>query len=378
MKTTRDIAIVGGGLSGLCLALALHERGVRSTVYEAAADLRESGVGTTLPATAMREFQALGLVRDVCAIGIETIEKVFFNRHGQQTRQTPCGALAGQTLPEISIPLGRLHRILATAVRVRCGEHALRLGHRLTNFTQDDLAVTLMFDNGERVRSTVAIGCDGLHSTLRRRFYPGEQVTYAGMQAWRGVTRMAPVLTGKSVIEVGSIDTGRLLAQPIVQFDDGSQLIHWMTQIRSDRPEIKARSTAGRLEDFYPAFEHWTFDWLDAAAMLRSAERVVEYPMMDRDPVARWTFDRIALAGDAAHPLYVSSSDGCTQALYDARSLAARIAPRWHLGEDLRPALEDYEAERLPSASAVVEKNRFDAFETRPPYRAERSDAPAI
>ena len=111
---------------------------------------------------------------------------------------------------------------------------------------------------------------------------------------------------------------------------------------------------AGRLDDFLPEFEQWVFDWLDVPAIIRSAPTTYLFPMVDRDPVERWTFGRSTLLGDAAHPMYPIGSNGASQAILDARVLAGCLVA----DPDPAAALQRYESARRPATAAIVEANR--------------------
>ncbi len=95
-----------------------------------------------------------------------------------------------------------------------------------------------------------------------------------------------------------------------------------MAEIKRDTVAQNDWNRAGNLADFYPLYESWRFDWLDVAQMIKDADQILEYPMVDKDPIARWTFGRVTLAGDAAHPMYPRGSNGAAQAAIDARTLA--------------------------------------------------------
>jgi 2-polyprenyl-6-methoxyphenol hydroxylase-like FAD-dependent oxidoreductase len=138
----------------------------------------------------------------------------------------------------------------------------------------------------------------------------------------------------------------------------GHQLVNWVAEIESPRPAQRDWSRAGRLEDFLPAFADWHFDWLDVPALIRGADSVLEYPMVDQDPLPRWTHGRVTLLGDAAHPMVPRGSNGAGQAIIDARHLAGALQ---HHGVGL-PALEDYDRERVRATTEVVLTNR-----TNPP-----------
>ena len=176
----------------------------------------------------------------------------------------------------------------------------------------------------------------------------------AGCCGWRGVGRGKPFLGGNSVTRVGPIVTGKLVIYPIRDYGDGTQLINWVAEIRRHVDTPNDWSKPGRLEDFIQAFENWHFDWLDIPAMLRASDVVLEYPMVDRDPIPRWSFGRVTLLGDAAHPMYPRGGNGAAQSILDAERLAADLVR----GADVAAALKSYEDERLPKTAEVVRTNR--------------------
>jgi 2-polyprenyl-6-methoxyphenol hydroxylase-like FAD-dependent oxidoreductase len=351
-----EIAIVGGGIGGLCLALNLHKRGISCRIYERAPEIRELGVGITLLPHAMREFTALGVDKELEAIGIENLESCFFNRFGQLIYKEKRGRHAGYTFPEIGIHRGRLHLALWNATRQRLGDASMLTSHECTGVTQSGGKAIVSFKGAAPVAVDAVVACDGVNSAIRKQFYPDDAVAFAGINTWRGVTRRKPILTGRSYMRVGSILTGKLVIYPIIDDVDGAgnQLINWMAEIKQEGFAKNDWNQAGKIEDFYDIYKDWTFDWLDVPEMIRNAEAVLEYPMVDKDPVERWTFDRVTLLGDAAHPMYPRGSNGAAQAAVDAHTLAD-LLQRNH---DLPAALREYEASRLAPANKVVLTNR--------------------
>jgi 2-polyprenyl-6-methoxyphenol hydroxylase-like FAD-dependent oxidoreductase len=216
--------------------------------------------------------------------------------------------------------------------------------------------VTAEFQNGASHEGSCAIGCDGIHSVVRKQLFPGEgPPAYQGINMWRGTTRMKPFLTGASMAVAGWLEVGKMVIYPIRKELDaqGRQLINWVAEIQSPRNVMQDWNLGGRIEDFYPTFERWTFDWLDCAALIRDAEQVLEYPMVDRDPLPTWTRGRITLLGDAAHPMYPRGSNGAGQAILDARTLAGCLK-----NASPENALKDYEQKRLKAANDLVLMNR--------------------
>ena len=359
------VAIVGGGIGGLGLALALHARGLPCDVYEAVPEVREIGVGITLLPHAMRELAALGLQPELEAAGIENLESVFFNRFGQFIYREPRGRHAGYALPEVGIHRGKLHRVMYDAVLARLGSQHVHTDHRCLRVEQGEAGATVHFSrqsDGQAlppVHADVVVACDGVNSAVRRQFYPGEQVAFAGINTWRGVTRHRPILSGKSYLRIGSIDTGKMVIYPIVDSvdADGLQLINWVAEIQRPDASMNDWNQGGRVDDFIDIFASWRFDWLDVPALIRGAAQILEYPMVDRDPVAQWTFGRVTLLGDAAHPMYPRGSNGSAQALIDGRTLADELAAL-PPGADPRAALQAYEAQRVPVTARIVQTNR--------------------
>lgn len=360
--TVPRIAVVGGGIAGLGFALALHQRGLLCDVYESVPQVRELGVGITLLPHGMRELANLGLQADLEAAGIENLESVFFNRFGQFIYREPRGRHAGYPLPEVGIHRGKLHRILYDAACQRLGADRVFTNHRCTGLTQDARGARIQFVRSSdsaplpAVDCDVVVACDGIHSALRKQFYPQEKLAFAGINTWRGVTRRQPILTGKSYMRVGSIKTGKMVIYPIVDNIDGQgrQLINWMAEIEGDDLAMNDWNSGGKVEDFIGIFADWKFDWLDVPDLIRNADQVLQYPMVDKDPVARWTFGRLTLMGDAAHPMYPRGSNGSAQALIDGRVLAEQLATQ----SDPLQALQAYEDLRRETTARIVQTNR--------------------
>ena len=356
------IAIIGGGIAGLSLALNLQQRGIACTVYERAPEVKELGVGITLLPHAMREFTVLGVADELLKAGIETKESCFFNRFGQLIYKEERGKYAGYQFPEVMIHRGRLHMVLYRAALARLGPEHIKTNHDCVGVEQDDNGASVFFkefSSGRAlppVRADAVIACDGINSVVRKQFYPDDAVAFSGINTWRGVTRRKPFLTGCSYTRTGSILTGKIVIYPIINNVDGegNQLINWMAEIKRDTFDQNDWNKPGNLADFFHIYRDWHFDWLDVAEMIRTADQILEYPMVDKDPVSRWTFERVTLAGDAAHPMYPRGSNGAAQGAIDARTLADFLAQN----DDPRGALKAYEAARCETTAKVVHTNR--------------------
>ena len=359
-----EVTIVGGGIGGLTLALMLHEAGIAARVYEAAPGLKAIGVGVNLLPHATRELCRLGLEPALAAVAITTRESGFYNRFGQFIYSEPTGRYAGYEWPQFSIHRGDLHQVLLDAFRQRVGADRLHLGWRCSGFAQDEGGVDLFFDDPltgaqrDPVRAAIAVSCEGIHSSIRKQLYPNEgPPLYSGINMWRGVTRAKPFLTGASMVRIGWLKPAKVLVYPIRNAIDaaGRQLINWVVDIET--PQYKSQrdwNRQGRLEDFMPAVRDWHFDWLDLPALFEAADMILEYPMVDQDPLARWTFGRLTLLGDAAHPMYPRGANGAAQSILDSRALADCLKGN----RDPLAALVEYERLRQPATANVVLTNR--------------------
>lgn len=357
-----DVIIVGAGICGLSLALNLHRRGIPCRVFERAPQITELGVGITLLPHAMQEFGALGLADTLLRTGIENRSSRFFNRFGQLIYEEPRGRFAGYAQPEVGIHRGRLQMILYNAVLQDLGPDSVRTNHQCVGVRQDDQSATALMQEATTGASlppasgSVVIACDGVNSTVRKQFYANDKVAFSGINTWRGTTRRKPILDGRTYVRIGSILTGKIVIYPIVDDVDGAgnQLINWIAEIQREGSTRNDWNKPGNVDDFLSIYSGWKFDWLDVPDLIRTADAVLEYPMVDKDPVDRWTFGRVTLAGDAAHPMYPRGSNGAAQAAIDARTLA-----EW-LERESEPqnALTRYEKLRLPVTAQVVRTNR--------------------
>jgi 2-polyprenyl-6-methoxyphenol hydroxylase-like FAD-dependent oxidoreductase len=359
----KDVIIIGAGVGGLTLALTLHRAGIPCRVYELSPEIKGLGLGINLLPHATKELDALGLQDALSSVAVTTREAVFYNRYGQLVHAEPCGRHAGYDTPQFSIHRGDLQVVLLDACRDRIGAGRIFTGWRCAGAGQDADGVTVRFTGtaaGETLppqRGSVVIACDGIHSVIRKQLYPEEgDPLYSGVNMWRGATWWPPFLTGESFVRAGWLESGKLIVYPIRNQLDarGRQLISWVGEFYTPKYKRRDWNRAGNLEDFIPVFEDWKFDWLDVPAMMRSAETILEYPMVDQEPLPRWSYGRISLLGDAAHPMVPRGSNGAGQAILDARTLAECLARH----ADPAEALKQYESLRLEATADIVRMNR--------------------
>jgi 2-polyprenyl-6-methoxyphenol hydroxylase-like FAD-dependent oxidoreductase len=378
------VLVVGGGIGGLATALSLDAVGIECEVYEKSPSIRELGVGINILPHAVKALAELGLLDALDRVGVRTRELVYANRFGQEIWREPRGVQAGYNYPQFSVHRGKLQAVLYEAARSRIGNDNIHTGHQLRDFAQDDRGVSATFicRNGAietvTARGDALIAADGIHSAVRRAYYPDEgPPAWNGMMMWRGTVEYAPFLTGASMIIAGGM-AAKLVLFPIANdtTTPGTNLLNWVVCARlGDGSEPPPRredwSRPGRLDEVLPHVERtFRLSEVDPAEVIRSTEEFYEFPMCDRDPVPHWSCGRVTLLGDAAHPMVPNGSNGASQAILDARWLAALFTE----ADDVVTALKAYETARLPTTAEVVRANRsggpervIDVVEERAP-----------
>ena len=356
-----DVVIIGAGIGGLTLGLMLHRAGIACRIYESAPELKAVGVGISVLPHASRELVGLGLEDALTKVAVVTREFCFFNRFGQFIYREPAGRYAGYEYPMFSIHRGDLQMVLLDAFIERAGADRVITGWRCTG-VDADAGVAHFVDaaSGQPLasqRGSVVVSCEGIHSTVRKQLYPNEgPPKYSGINMWRGVTRWQPIMTGASMLRIGWHHPAKVLLYPIRNAIDAEnrQLVNWVIDIETPEYQKNDWNRPGNLDDFMHTIADWHFDWLDVPEFIRSADRIFEYPMVDQDPLERWSFGRLTLLGDAAHPMYPRGANGAAQAILDARALSDAL----QANADPVAALKIYEDQRLPATRDVVLANR--------------------
>lgn len=356
------VIITGAGPGGLTAALALHAQGVPVLVFESVATLKPLGVGINLLPHAVRVLDALGLSPALDTLAIQTSELRYFNKLGQAIWAEPRGRAAGYAYPQYSIHRGRLQLLLYETVQARLGPAAVYTGYTLTAWQEEraGIRVQLQTRDGatEEIYGSCLIAADGIHSAARQHLYPDEGAPlFAGRILWRAVTVAQPFLTGRTMIMAGH-QNQKFVCYPIAPVTDqpGKALINWVAELYRSAwtPPQQDWNRQVSQERFAESFQNWQFDWLDVPALIDQAEVIYEYPLVDREPLPRWSHGRMTLLGDAAHPMYPIGSNGASQAILDAEALAKALAA----DADVTAALTQYEAERRPPTARLTLLNR--------------------
>jgi 2-polyprenyl-6-methoxyphenol hydroxylase-like FAD-dependent oxidoreductase len=377
------LLVIGGGIGGLVTALALNRAGIDVEIFEQSQELGELGVGINLLPHAVKELAALGLLPALDAAGIRTRELIYLNRHGQKVWRELRGTDAGYAVPQFSIHRGKLHGLLLNAVIEHLGPQQIHRDRRFVDFAETAGQVTATFaSRASQERLTAVgdglIGADGIHSRVREIFYPREgALIWSGIMLWRGALPWPVYEDGRTMVIAGG-NAAKFVFYPIhvdPRVPD-MRLTNWAVMARiadgsGPPPHREDWNSIGRFEEAR-AFVQDSFrlGFVEPAEIIKATGTFYEYPICDRDPVDRWTFGRVSLLGDAAHPMYPVGSNGASQAILDAAALARHLTA----APDVAQAFASYDAERRPMTADIVRNNRrggpegvIDMIEARAP-----------
>lgn len=375
-STGKDIKIiiVGAGVGGLATALQLHAYGFTNIhVFEAASRLRTLGVGINVQPSAVLILRNLGLLEALDKTGIRTKDLNYYNRFGDPIISEKRGVEAGYAVPQFSLHRGELQMMLMDAVKERLGSERIHLGHAISSFDQTEDKITAHFvrrSDPEKeceipsFEGDLLIAADGINSTVRKLLYPQEgPPRFSGRILWRGCIERPPYLSGASMVWAGHANQ-KFISYPISARSaaKGNSLVNWIAELRvrkEDDPDLTPPpadwNRPVEKSVFEGPFKEWTFGFVDCKDLIDSTSTVYEFPMCDRDPVEQWSFGRLTMLGDAAHPMYPIGSNGASQAILDAECITNALLSH---PSDIPAALKEYQDTRLPLTAKIVMANR--------------------
>jgi 5-methylphenazine-1-carboxylate 1-monooxygenase len=368
--------VVGGGIGGLSLALSLHQIGFDPHVFESAPAFQFPGLGINVQPHAVRELTELGLGEELARNSIPPAALSYFNKHGQLIWSEPRGLAAGYHWPQHSVSRGELQRLLLEAAQRRLPSDRIRTGHHLATLAARGGGVVARFvdrvsgHDVAEVGGDILVGADGIHSAVRHAFAPQEKLHYEGVINYRGVTAAEPFLGGATMVIVGHRDQ-RFVAYPIKQLPDGKCLLNWICVTRTDEAMLPLEEWGVRADKapILAKYATWKFAWLDIPKLVEETQDVFAFPDVDRDPLPQWSFGRVTMVGDAAHPMLPVGAQAGSQAIVDGRVLAAALL-RF---ADPVEALRHYERQRMDAMNGMILRNRRLGPETVMQWAEERA-----
>ncbi len=341
----REIAVIGAGIGGLAAAVALAQRHAQVTVHETADALGEVGAGLQVAPNAVAVLEALGL-RDAIEPVASQPEAIELREHrsGRRLVRLPLGESA---TGRYGRPYWHVHRADLAAALAEAAMAAgvqIRLGSRIEGLAGTAEAPALVRADGATFPAEIVVAADGVRSGIRSTWLAGTAPRFTGHVAWRAVVQAerlpARMAARQATVTMGPgrhivtypLRAGRLLN--IVAIEERAAWTEEGWSIR-DEPTALRRAFAG-----------WGGGIPD---LLSAVDEVFLWGLFDHAPLPAWTAGRLALLGDACHPMLPYLGQGAAMALEDAWVLAAEL----DVSETPERGLMAFEARRAPRAGRV-------------------------
>ncbi len=325
----KEIAIIGGGIGGLTLAICLKNKGYRCHIYEKNAEFREVGAAISVFPNALRVYQHLGLLDEIVRAGGQ-VDDVYL--------KTETGRILSKTKPRYELPTLCMHRTDLHAILLKHAGAMLHPNHQVeTMSTPDNGPVEIVFANGTRKMADAVVGADGLHSVVRRHILNDGPPVFRGYSIWRGVCQASiDIGYGSETYGVGK----RVGIVPIKAGWFG-----WWATL--NEPFMQTDEPAGSRQKLLAHFGTWHDP---IPELIQRTEHLIKNSLTDRVPVRGWSAGMAVLLGDAAHPTTPNLGQGGCMAIEGAYLLAACINKY-----GLSPAaFARYETLHFPRASRIV------------------------
>ena len=341
------IGIVGAGIGGLAAAIALRRAGHEVIVFEQARQFARVGADINLTPNAVRALDGLGVgeaARVTAARPSHRISRSYDS--GEETSRLEMAEAAEQKYgaPQLTIHRADLLAALAEAVPGDC----IRLGRRAESITQDAAGVTLRFADGSQARVEALLGADGIHSVVRTAMFGAESPRFTGIVAYRAVV---PADRVAGVPNLGAFTKwwGPNPQSQIVTFplNRGRDVFIFATTAQ-DTWHLESWTAPGSVEELRAQYADYH---AEARALLDACDTVLKTALYERDPMPAWTQGRMALLGDAAHPMLPFMAQGAGMAIEDAVVLARHL--QGASAAELPQALQRYESARLERTSRI-------------------------
>jgi 2-polyprenyl-6-methoxyphenol hydroxylase-like FAD-dependent oxidoreductase len=343
-----QVIVIGGGIGGLAVTIALENAGIQVVTLEQAPEFREIGAAIGVQTNAVHALRGLGLATGIIARGMPIEHYEYYSWRGHRLVQWSQGAI-GRKLGEPTVVLHRadLQDLLAGAAQ------GVRLGAKAVGFREEPHGVTVQLADGEDVRGAMLIGADGLQSLVRKAVVGDGEPRYSGWVAYRGVSRFSderfPVGYARQTLGAGCsfgmwhLNNGR---------------VYWVATIKE--PAGSNVSLAARKDHVLDRFRTAHAPILELVEST-AQDAILRNPVYDRIPAKSWSSSRTVLLGDAAHPTTPVTGQGGGQAIIDAFVLGdelARVrAPA--AAEQIRQAFGNYERRRMPVTTAITNEAWF-------------------
>ncbi|MBH8572963.1 FAD-dependent monooxygenase [Nostocaceae cyanobacterium CENA369] len=344
----KKVAIIGGGLGGLAVAIALHKQGINAQVYEKARFLRSVGAGLSIVPNGLNSLEAIapGISELLKNAGSQTQMLTLKKSTGEMIAQKSVALMEKYGQPMLQIRWSRLQEILAAALP----PETIHLDYRCIGFEQNDKGVEVYFDGRDPVQADLLIGADGLNSAVRQMLIGDGDPRYAGRMSWRAVLKYSHELLPPNEVMSMTAPDGKIFGF----FDLGNGYMFWSAaSLWQDESIINTGDAKSRVQE---KFLNWA-EPVPAILEVTDTKDIVERPICDRPPLENWSQGRVTLLGDAAHPMVPLLGQGANTAFEDAWELSQHLCH----APSIETALANYENSRKPRTQIIQIRNAVQA-----------------
>ncbi|OBB13517.1 salicylate hydroxylase [Mycolicibacterium setense] len=341
------VAVVGAGIGGLTAAIAMRANGIDATVYEQAHELKALGAGVSIATNGSRILSGLGLGDAVAAIAGPVTHYQFRTWQADPIAGEPSSLGFGDPARTWCLHRGEFQKVLADALPT----DALHLGRSCVGATEHADGVQVEFADGSTVEADLLVGADGIHSRLQGLVTRAAGPVSEGIMAYRGLIP-AERLRGAVDMNASSMWLGpqqSFLAYPVSAGD----LLNIVAFVPTNLPVTESWTAPGDVAELAAAYQDWD---PRVSAIIAAMDSTFRWGIYDREPLDRWSTDRITLLGDSAHAVTPHLGQGANQAIEDAITLA--VVLRGAGSDELGPRLRRYEELRMDRTRHVRRQAR--------------------
>lgn len=339
MKENR-FAVLGAGIGGLSVAIAMQRKGFQVSVYENASQIKPLGAGLGMAANAIKAFYEIGIGDEIVKAGkvlkslaIKTADGSILSHADSEKISQKLGVANN-----FSIHRADLHEVLLKELQ----PGTLHLNKGCIDVQQDNDGVTIAFHDGTSVRTDYAIACDGIHSVVRKKLLPEIPLRYSGYTCWRAVIEHVPVGFDFNATTETWGREGRFGIAPL-----SNNRVYWFACINA--PQSDPEKKAFRIKDLLNCFGKF-HDPIPQLLNLTNDDQLIWGDIVDLRPLTKFAFDKIVLMGDAAHATTPNMGQGACMAIEDAAVLANVLA----LENDPEKAFKIFEQKRIKRTTRIV------------------------
>ncbi len=343
------VVIIGAGIGGCTLALALSKMDIEYVLLEQAAAFQEVGAGIQISPNGVQILEQLGLGQVLPTFCTEPdFHKYSVWDSGETVLKTPLMPLVREAYGHAYYHAHRADLIDALTAGLDQGR--LQMNTKVLSVSQDETCARVTCQSGEVIEADLVIGADGIHSIVREQWFRADPPRESGYVTWRGVVD-ADAISHLDIPVSAYVDMGPRLSF-VYYFVSGGKKFNWLALGQTDDPKRESWSQTASQEEIIKAFDGW-YD--RPRQVIEATPEIFVTALHDREALSTWVADRIALMGDAAHAMLPYHAQGAVQSMEDAWVLARTLALH---GDDPLDALKRYEGLRYDRANLIVQQSR--------------------